>query len=168
MAAQPPVARYALALIVLHWLLAVMVIGLLAIGFLVLALTPNDAPREIAVLRIHMMGGMFVLALTVVRLLVRLFTRRPPEGRRAWLHLAFYAVTIAMSVSGFATGWAAGLPGILWAGTGDPMPADFTAYPTFIAHMLLGAGLTAMIAWHVWGALKGRVLRRMWFSTPRG
>jgi cytochrome b561 len=58
-----PVARYHTALVVLHWLLAVMLIVALAMGALVLDKTPNASPEKIDALRGHMIAGIAILLL---------------------------------------------------------------------------------------------------------
>ena len=72
------VSRYHPLLVMLHWLLAVLIIAALAVGFFVLAAMPNADPQKIAVLRVHMAGGMLILALMVIRFAVRMWTSRPP------------------------------------------------------------------------------------------
>ena len=56
-------SRYHPLLVALHWLLAVLILAALAVGFLALANMPNADPAKIAVLRWHMAGGMLILAL---------------------------------------------------------------------------------------------------------
>ena len=89
------VSRYHPLLVTLHWVLAVLIIAALTIGFFVLAATPNANPQKIGVLRIHMAGGMLILALMVIRFIVRSRSsslsidsrargpRRPERGRSA-------------------------------------------------------------------------------------
>jgi cytochrome b561 len=74
------VARYHTALVVLHWLLAVMLIVALGVGVIVLDKTPNTSPEKIDALRGHMIAGMAILVLMVVRLVVRLKTAHPPPA----------------------------------------------------------------------------------------
>ena len=52
------VFRYHPLLVTLHWVLAVLIIAALAMGFFVLAAMPNVDPQKIGVLRVHMAGGM--------------------------------------------------------------------------------------------------------------
>ena len=52
------VSRYHPLLVSLHWVLAVLIITALAMGFFVLAAMPNVDPQKIGVLRVHMAGGM--------------------------------------------------------------------------------------------------------------
>ena len=65
------VSRYHPLLVTLHWALAVLIIAALMVGFFVLAATPNSDPRKIAVLRVHMAGGMLILVLMGIRFIAR-------------------------------------------------------------------------------------------------
>ena len=57
------VSRYHPLLVTLHWVLAVLIVAALAIGFVGLAPTPNSDPQKIGALRVHMAGGMLILVL---------------------------------------------------------------------------------------------------------
>ena len=64
----------------------------------------------------------------------------------------------------------AGLPGIVFLGNGEPLPADFWAYAPRYAHAvltkLLGFLILAHVAaalWHQFG-FKDRLMARMWFG----
>ncbi len=50
-------SRYQPVLVALHWLLALMIIGLLCLGFFVLADMPNTDPKKLDILVWHMAGG---------------------------------------------------------------------------------------------------------------
>ena len=65
------VDRYHPAFAILHWLLAIMIVGALLFGFFVLAPMPNSSPEKIGDVRLHMVGGVLILALMAVRLLAR-------------------------------------------------------------------------------------------------
>ena len=174
------VVKYHPALVVLHWLMAVLLIGALGLG-LTLALTPNSDPGKLDLLEWHMAGGMAILALMLIRLVVRWRTRKPaaePLGfpvldRLAPLiHYAFYIVVPLTVGFGYATGILAHLPASVFARTGEPLPEHFTAYPTFIGHALLAMLLAALIGlhvaaavWHQWGRKDG-LMGRMGFG-PR-
>jgi len=162
------VTRYHPLLVILHWLLALMLFGALGIGFFMLRTMSNADPHKIDVLRVHMMGGMFIGALMLLRLVVRLFTRKPPlpsvgQGsvdRQAWFHYSFYALVIAIAASGFTTGWLANLPAIVFAHSGEALPADFSAFPTFVLHASLALLLTVFIVVHIGGALYHQYVAR--------
>jgi cytochrome b561 len=160
-------------------LLAVLIVGALCVGFFWLAAMPNTDAEKIAVLRLHMAGGMLILLLMVIRFLVRLLTSRPADAttgspsldRLAPLtHYGFYLLVILMVATGYSTGILAGLPAIVFGGSGDPLPASFDVYPTFIAHSYLAIALVALIALHVMTALyhhfvlRDGLFRRMAFG----
>jgi cytochrome b561 len=169
-----PASRYHPLLVVLHWLLAVLILATLAVGFFGLAAMPNADAAKIAVLRWHMAGGMLILALMLVRLVVRLVTAKPaPANRLASLvHYGSYLLVVLMVGTGFATGLLAGLPEIVFAGSGAPLPATFAVYPTFQAHFWLATLLAAFIVLHVVAALhhqlvqRDGLLRRMGLGRP--
>ncbi len=74
------VSRYHPLLVALHWLIAVMIIALLSVGFFLAVAVPNTDPRKLSILLVHMAAGMFVFALMTVRLIVRLSTARPADA----------------------------------------------------------------------------------------
>jgi cytochrome b561 len=126
-----------------------------------------------------MATGMAILVLTLVRLTVRLLTRRPPPAasghrlldRAAVLaHYFLYAFVILMVASGFATALSAGLPQIVFGGSGKPLPASFAAYPARTVHGIVGGLLAALILVHIAAALwhqfvrRDGLMRRMSFS----
>lgn len=164
-----PVLRYHPLLVTLHWVLAVLIIAALAVGFLWLAEMPNSDPEKIAILRLHMAGGMLILALTVVRFIVRMLTSRPPlattgdpllDRMAAITHYGFYLLILLMVGTGYATGILAGLPEIVFAGSGAPLPRTFAVFPTFVAHGIIAALLVGFIALHVLAAIYHQVVRR--------
>ncbi|WP_299354751.1 cytochrome b/b6 domain-containing protein [uncultured Shimia sp.] len=171
--------RYHPFLVFLHWLLALMIIGGLIMGGNVLAETPNDDPFKLVALRMHMAMGILILALMVIRLVVRLVTTKPPHadignarvnklGTAA--HWLFYVVVIAMCASGLAIANMAGLPAIVFGGSGAPLPSDFSAFPPRMAHGALATVLTLLILGHVGAGLwhqfvtKDGLFGRMWFG----
>src|SRR5713226_708240 len=155
-------SRYHPVLVTLHWLLAALILAALAVGFFALAAMENADPRKIAVLRWHMAGGMLILALMIFRFIVRLWTARPaPANRLAPIvHCGFYVLVVLMVATGFATALAAGLPAIVFAGSGVPLPKSFAAYPTFQAHFWLATLLAGFIVLHVGAALHHQLVQR--------
>jgi cytochrome b561 len=172
------VSRYHPALVVLHWVLAFLIIAALTLGALVMAKIPNTDPMKIEALRSHMIGGILILALMLVRLLVRARTAHPqaaPTGARsldrlAWAsHRLFYVVVLGMAGSGLIMAFQTDLPSIVFTGHGA-LPQDFWAYPVRAAHYAFSRLLMALIALHVAGALyhtfilKDGLLSRMAFG----
>jgi cytochrome b561 len=172
--------RYHPALVALHWILAVMLILALIAGAAVLEHTPNSDPSKVDALRMHMGFGVAILALMLVRLAVRLVTRRPAPAETGSpilalvaqaTHWGLYAAAIGMALSGIALSQAAGLPAIVFGGEGT-LPPDFDAFPPRAIHGAIAAVLMALIALHVAAALwhqfirKDGLMARMWFG-PR-
>jgi len=164
-------SHYHPLLVILHWLLAVLILAALAVGFFGLAAMENADPEKIAVLRWHMAGGMLILALMIVRFVVRLGTARPAPANRLApvVHYGFYVLVVLMAGTGYATAIVAGLPDIVFASSGDPLPPTFAIYPTWVAHFCLAAVLVSLIVLHVLAALyhqfvrKDGLFRRMFF-----
>jgi cytochrome b561 len=176
------VSRYHPLLVTLHWLLAVLIVAMLCVGFLLAASMPNTDPQKIGVLLLHMAGGMLVLALMVVRFIVRMRISRPANATTGYplldrlapiTHYGFYVLVLLMAATGYATAILAGLNRSVFQGSGDPLPPHFSVYPSFVAHGMLAALLAGLIILHVLAALfhqfvlKDGLLRRMLFG-PRG
>ncbi|MDJ0825379.1 MAG: cytochrome b/b6 domain-containing protein [Rhodobacter sp.] len=174
--------RYHPFLVALHWLIALMIILALIFGSTQLAGMPNDDPAKIAGLRAHMSLGIAVLVLMLIRLATRLFTAKPPHAStgnalldRAGVatHWLFYILVIAMAGSGLATARMAGLPEIVFGGSGAPLPEDFRIYPPRIAHGIIATLLGLLLLLHVAAALYHQFVRkdglfaRMWFGDRR-
>ncbi|HKF08760.1 MAG TPA: cytochrome b/b6 domain-containing protein, partial [Xanthobacteraceae bacterium] len=111
------ISRYHPLLVALHWVLAVLIIAELTVGFFGLA-APSSEPGKIGILRLHMMGGVLILALMVLRFIVRMRTSRPPAATTGYplldriapvSHYGFYVLVLMMVGSGFATAIIAGL-----------------------------------------------------------
>jgi cytochrome b561 len=172
-------SRYQPVLVALHWLLALMIIGLLCLGFFVLATMPNTDPKKLDILMWHMAGGMFVLTLMIVRFIIRTWSARPAAAttglplldRLASIaHYSLYVIVFLMIASGYCTGIIAGLNRSVFQRDGEPLPNTFALFPTFQAHAVLGVLLTILIAGHVCAALyhqfvlKDGLFRRVWFG----
>lgn len=173
------VSRYHPLLVTLHWLVALLIAGMLAIGFFKLAAMPNSDPEKIGILLIHMTVGMSILALTSIRLVVRLRTAKPAEATAGHpvldriapvIHYGFYVLVLLMAATGLATAILAGLNRSVFQGSGEPLPPSFAVYPAFVAHGWLALLLAGLVGLHVIAALyhqfarKDRLFQRMWFG----
>lgn len=171
--------RYHPLLVTLHWLLAFTILLALGMGTFVLTEIPNTSPEKIGGLSDHMIAGIVILTLMLVRLGVRLFTDKPrPASTGSPLldkvgrltHYAFYLVVFLMAFSGIGTALQAGLPDIVFFGSGAPLPESFEIYPPRIGHGILAKVLMALIALHVSAALfhqfvrRDGLIKRMWFG----
>jgi cytochrome b561 len=169
-------SRYQPVLVALHWLLALMIIGLLCLGFFVLANMPNTVPKKLDILVWHMAGGMFVLVLTILRFVIRIWSAHPATATTGSLlldrlasiaHHILYVIVVLMVASGWYTGW---LISGVFQHNGETLPNTFAVFPSFQAHAALATLLAILIAAHVAAALyhqfvlKDGLFRRMWFG----
>lgn len=160
--------RHHPALVVLHWLLAVLLVVALAMGTLSLQNLPNSSPDKVFALRGHMIAGGLILVLMLARLVLRLRTRRPAAvstGHPALdrlapaMHAALYGLVFVMAGSGIGMAVLAGLPAIVFGGVGS-LPANFDALLPRAVHGAAAALLMALIALHVAAALYHQFVRR--------
>jgi cytochrome b561 len=169
-------SRYQPVLVALHWLLALMIIGLLCLGYFVLANMPNSDPKKLDILVWHMAGGMFVLALMILRVIIRIWSARPAPATTgsplldrlaSVAHAGLYAIVFLMIASGWLTGW---MISSSFQPHGPPLPQSFTLLPTFQVHAALAALLVILVAGHIAAALyhqfvlKDGLFRRIWFG----
>jgi len=173
-------SRYHPALVALHWLLAALVVAALVLGTFVMKKIPNSSPEKLEALRAHMAGGIAILALMAVRFVVRMSSARPVPAKTgssvldklALLnHYGFYVLIAAMAGTGLATAILAGLPSILFGGSGAALPESFAVFPTRVAHGLIAKLLITIMAVHALAALYHQFIRRdgllgrMWFGS---
>jgi cytochrome b561 len=155
-----------------------LIIAALALGALVMVKIANSDPMKLEALRSHMIGGVFILLLMLVRFFVRARTKHPAPAstgspvldRLAWVsHRLFYVAVLGMAGSGIVMALQTGLPAIVFDG-GGVLPVDFWVFPIRTVHYLFSRVLMALIALHVAGALyhtlilKDGLLRRMFFG----
>lgn len=159
--------RYHPALVVLHWLLALMLFGALVAGTVVLAPAANADPDKLISFRMHMGLGLAIGVLMLVRLIVRLRTAHPAPVRTGnalldslapWVHRLLYLLAFAMVGSGVALSIGSGL-GTAVFGDG-PMPASFDGFAARAAHGVISTLLMLAILLHVAAALYHQFVRR--------
>ncbi len=162
----------------LHWLMALLIFCALGLG--VWATQLPRGPMRGDVLFVHKSFGVAVLALIVVRIVVRLALGAPPYaaalGRLTHAaaraaHLLLYALMIALPVSGYLTSSAGGhdvsffglfsLPNLV----GDNKPlSEAVGQAHYVFACAMGVVLALHLAAVVWHARVKRdeVLTRMW------
>jgi cytochrome b561 len=152
---------YERPLILLHWLMALMVFGLYAVGLSIDTCPKSDRP---AIVNVHAIVGLALLTLVIPRLLWRLTHATPayragmsPLLRQAAAagHALLYLLMIAAP--------AIGVPTFLWRGVplnfglfqiASPFEADRDAAHWFAAlHELFAHVLIALVAVHALAAL---------------
>lgn len=179
-----PSDRYTATAVALHWLLALAIVGMFALGLYMTSLSMS--PTRLKLYNWHKWAGILVLALSAARLLWRL-THRPPELPGAivrrmprWqrfahqaTHAGLYLLFFAVPLVGWAYSSAAGFPIVLFGVL--PLP-DFVPVNRELAEALkpwhgwLAYALAALVVLHVLGALKHQfvdrdgLLWRMWFG----
>ena len=166
--------RYTLTAMALHWLLAVALVGLFALG-----LYMHELPFSLQRLKLynwHKWAGITFLLLSVLRLVWRL-THRPPAlpssveaAMPAWqrmahhgTHHALYALFFVVPLIGWAYSSAAGFPVVLFGVLPLPdfVPAD-KALSELIKplHALSAFTLAGLALLHIGAALKHQFFDR--------
>jgi cytochrome b561 len=155
--------RYPLILRLIHWFTAIMFIPMLAGGYFWLRTMPSSDPFKLDALMYHMAIGVFLVALTLIRLLLRLRVAHPEaSGLALWVHRALYACVFLMPVSGFTMVFSARLNDIVFARNGALLPADMATIPGHFWHGATALTLALLIALHIAGGIKDRsTIRRM-------
>lgn len=169
--------RYGAVPVTIHWLSAILIIGLLGSGFK--AGNAADLAAKAAFLRFHIPVAILVLLLTAFRILWWWrFDRKPlpVKGSPRWqerlargVHLLFYVVILGMIASGIGM---MVLSGAAPAVFGEPAALpDFHRYAPRIPHGLGANLLLALLAAHVGAALyhhfirRDGLIRRMWYGA---
>lgn len=155
--------KYHISIRVLHWLMALLVICTIALGFLM------DSPNLYG---IHKSIGVTLLILLSLRILSRLRTKSPEipseiksvERRLAKLgHFALYSLLLLMPVSGWLMSNFAGYPVKLWGMatfTVVEKNKEFAGIANEV-HEYLAYALIAMIVLHVVGFLKHLIVDKL-------
>lgn len=163
--------RWPLAVIGIHWLAAGLV-GSLAVAGFVMTDLPADSDTRLLLSRLHSLGGVSLMLLTLARLVVR---RRGPapaplpltDGHRrgvGLVHAGIYAALFGLGATGFLTGATSDWP-LYLQGQRTTVPA-LESLVVRELHEVFVAMLIGLTALHVAGVLvqqlKGNlVLRRM-------
>ncbi len=157
--------------VALHWLAAMLLVGLATAGFVMTDLAADSSWR-LLIARLHTLGGATLMGLTLVRLVVRLrgpaVTPLPVSAlhRRGVgvIHALLYAVTFAIGISGFLTGARSAWPDYLLGRLAKaPALGELLSRE---AHELLVFALLGLVMLHVGGVMvqqvrQGGVLGRM-------
>lgn len=170
--------RYTTAAIVLHWLIALLIIGTFTLG-LVMTDIPGLTPAKLRYFSWHKWAGVTVLLLAALRLLWRLGNRPPAyadelpawqRGASRGLHLLLYVLMFAVPLSGYFYSLASNVP-VVYFGLFQ-LPVLIGPDPALKAvlkdvHYWLNMLLALLVGLHVAAALKhwlvdrDRVMQRM-------
>lgn len=177
--------HYGAIAILFHWSMALLVIGLAALGLYMVTLPDvGFNTKKIMLILYHKEFGMLVLGLLAARLawrvthiLPQLVARLPDWQKIAarFVHLSFYALMFALPMTGWLMSCVAGIPVSLFGlfTLPDLLPRDDYLFQQLIdVHKWLGYALILLIFVHVGAALrhhfvfKDDTLRRMLPNPP--
>jgi len=167
MALRGTAQRYGAVAVVLHWLSAAFILGLLAAGFV--AANTTDPATKAAILRLHAPAGVLVLALTVLRLVWWLAIDRRPapvadlpvlqtKAAKA-VHGLLYVAIVVLAVSGIALMALSGARPILMGEVEAVLP-NFWDFPPRRVHAVMAWLLALLVVTHVAAALYHQLIRR--------
>ncbi|MCB1973745.1 MAG: cytochrome b, partial [Nitrospirota bacterium] len=181
MATTQKARRHHPVLVALHWLVGLMLVVALGMGTFVLDAMPLDAPGKVDALRGHMVVGLSIGALMLVRLVVRLATVKnveptPASGSPAKdalakvVHVGLYVLVFAMVGSGVATSVLSGLPDVVFGPAGGVVPDAVRTVAPRMVHGWIAKGIALLVFLHIAGALmrhfvnKDGTMGRMWWG----
>ncbi|OAI49156.1 cytochrome B [Gammaproteobacteria bacterium SCGC AG-212-F23] len=161
--------RFGFVAIFLHWLMAIVLIGLVILG-----LYMTRIPISLDKLKLfgwHKEWGILALMLVIVRLAWRLLNTTPTLNELPWwekigaraAHWAFYFFMLAIPISGWLMTSAAGLPASFfgWFVLPDLVtPSEQNRILFAVTHKWLAYGLIATFCVHVAAALKHYVINK--------
>ena len=161
--------RFSLLQRLLHWLMAICILGMLFIG---VGMVSTVMPKYLTLVSIHKPLGIAILVLALIRLTVRLRQGAPPlpadlpepmKLAAQLSHYALYALMIAMPLIGWGMLSAAAYPVVLFGGMHLPaiLPqSDGLHTLLWNAHFYLAFAFFALILMHAAAALFHALVRR--------
>lgn len=164
------IPRYTRTAMLLHWLIAILIIGLFALG-LYMADLPLS-PQKLKLYSYHKWAGISVLALALVRIVWRLTHTPPPlpDSQPRWQqgaahagHLLLYVLIVAAPLSGWLMSSALGFK-VVWFGV-LPLPDLIGKDKALgevleLVHRYLNYTFIAVVAGHILAAFKHQWLDR--------
>lgn len=170
------VVRYPLSLRLLHWTRALLVVGMLAAGWVMTRLGDAVPVKYDTLYPMHKSFGLLVFCLVVVQIAIRLRTVLPPpaaavalwEARLSKLvHAAMYVLLVAVPLMGYAMSSSySHSDGVTFFGVpvAELLPKDDARFAVFQwLHRVLAYTLLVLIGLHVAGVVKHR-----YFDTRPG
>lgn len=155
----------------LHWIIALFIIAILAIGSLMGSIENNKIADVLY--SIHKSMGLTVLALMLIRVLWRFINPQPSIGNHIpkWQrgaakasHFLLYALFVAMPINGWIMSTAAGhIPNYFWL---FQLPAPGISHNKPFAHLngdihyILAWTVFAFIMLHIAAAIKHHVINK--------
>lgn len=166
---EASVQRYAGSMIVLHWLIALCIIGMLALGLYMVGL-PKGLPLKATLINLHKSLGLTIFLLVLLRIMARATHKPPPlPPMRAWQRAAarttqglLYVAMVAMPLTGYLGSsfnrygtrfWGIALP--KWGWDDAVLRGRF-----FGAHQVIAYVFIALIVVHLAGVIKHQWIDR--------
>ena len=183
MQASEPAPRYPRTVVVLHWVVAIAVIGLIALGWWMQAIPKEPVGPRADAYNLHKSIGLSVLVLMLLRLAWRV-SHRPPAlpPLPAWqersaraIHVLLYLLMFVAAFGGYLGSAVSGFPVKFF---GFALPGWLPANPALketcsVVHLWASWALAAAVGMHIaatlyheW-VLRDRLLSRMGFGTSR-
>lgn len=178
--------RYTRAAIILHWLIALLIVIQVFLGWWLNEWVPDHSPIQDQITAVHISVGLTILLLVLARIGVRLVHRPPPPpvGSPVWerilagfTQISFYALMLVLPLSGWTLVslghhpihfWGLPWPRLPGVGHifGSPTPKavhkSLMHVHVYILIWLLVANLALHVAGAIWQQIAGRrVLQRM-------
>ena len=170
--------KYHILLVIIHWLMAIMLLMSLTLGQLFLGQMTGDTPERQQALGGHMMFGLILGSLLIIRFIIRLISTHPEKATTGndfldklgvWTHWGFYVLISCMVLTGLSTALLSGVFPLV-SGNEVEIPNDLSSYPTRMLHSIFSLLLAALIILHILAALyhqfilKDNLISRMWFG----
>ncbi len=165
MSARSNSDRYGSVAIWIHWLSAAAIVVLFGLGLA--AAYSADPDVKAALLKAHVPLGLFVLLLTVLRIVWWFIDRppAPPAGMPRWqssaeavVRLLVYAAIVVLGASGIGLLALSGAGAVLFFHAPGPL-VDFWQFAPMTAHFLAALTLLALVVMHVAAALYHHLYR---------
>lgn len=165
---EPTIDKYPATLRILHWVRAVLIIGLVAAGWTMAELNDTVTAKYDFLYPWHKSFGVLVFLIVLAQLAIRAISRLPgpaplPAHERILshaVHITMYGLLLIVPLMGYAMSSSyAESDGVFFFGIHVPelLPKDNERFELFrFLHKTLAYSLLALIMLHVAGALKHR------------
>ena len=167
--------RYTSVALVLHWVIALAILGMIGLGWYMGDLA-NDDPMKESLYQLHKSIGITILLLTIARIVWRMMNPPPEDakGMAGWertlshvVHMAFYGLMLVMPLSGWllvSISYDFKIPTVLYGTVSWPDLPYVSWLANDIGHVVvenihskLAYVAFALLALHVAGAVKHEI-----------
>lgn len=159
-------SRYSKATILLHWIAAFLILGLIVVGQMMEGM---QGAEKLQLLDLHRKIGLLTGAIFLARL-VFFFLHARPAADPAWpplqakfaklIHLLLYVLPIVMVASGMASMMIFGLAQYVDNGDYAGYAAAAQSVPPLLVHSIVAKLLVASVVLHVVGAIYHQLIKK--------